>query len=889
MLRTWNRLRRQGKIQPIGRFAFPLAAGLIGWTGGERPAMAAQEPALPAAAGAAQENLVEPIIEQYCYGCHGLGAKKGGVALDGIVELEAARNAPTVWLAVLKNVRSGIMPPADKPQLSTQEKGILEQWIKRDAFQIDPANPDPGHVTVRRLNRTEYRNTVRDLIGVEFDTAGEFPPDDTGHGFDNNGDVLTLSPLLLEKYLAAANTIISQTVPRTARVMAEKQVPGRRFQPPDDPNASKPDESKPKPVNPPLVSLSYYKPATISATEPVEHDGDYHLVLDLTANERFVDGQNDANRCLLIVRIDGEEQLKHEFSRQDNKLFRFEFDRAWKAGDHTVSLEVQPLTPDETQTRELALRVQSLSIRGPKADQFWVQPANYERHFPGPVPTDAAGQRAYARARLAAFAERAFRRPVDETTKDRLAALAESFYRQPGQPFEAGVAQGMVAILTSPRFLFREEEPEPGSAGPYPLVDEYSLASRLSYFLWSTMPDAELMGLAAKHELRANLPAQVSRMLDDKRSAEFFRHFVGQWLQARDIETVISNATAILAGDVTVDADYESRRERFRALIRKRPEELTEEEKAEMKAAREAFQAANQRAGTLELSGPLRRAMRRESEMLFEHVLRNDKPLVELLDSRYTFLNDRLARQYGIQGVTGEEMRLVELPVDSPRGGILTQGTVLAVTSNPDRTSPVKRGLYILDNILGSPPAPPPPNIPSLEEAGKKVEGRTPTVRESMELHRSEPSCSGCHSRMDPLGLALENYNALGRWRVNERGGAIDASGSLITGEPFQELGSLKKILVQNHRQEFYRCLTEKLLTYALGRGLDYHDAEVTDQIVTRINAGDGHAAALLSAIIESAPFQKSRRFTDPQAHNPPVHGSTRLADQAPRGADHER
>ncbi len=252
--------------------------------------------------------------------------------------------------------------------------------------------------------------------------------------------------------------------------------------------------------------------------------------------------------------------------------------------------------------------------------------------------------------------------------------------------------------------------------------------------------------------------------------------------------------------------------------------------------------------------------MQRETEMYFEHVVKQDRPLVELLESDYTFLNERLAKHYAIEGVKGDSMRLVKLAAGSPRGGILTQGTVLAVTSNPDRTSPVKRGLYILDNILGSPPAPPPPNIPPLEDSAKKVGGRTPTVREAMVLHRKEALCASCHARLDPLGLGLENFNALGRWRDKERADAVDASGTLITGESFRGISDLKKILVERHRRDFYRCLTEKMLTYALGRGLDTYDVQAVDTIVNRLESTGGHASGLIAGITQSAPFQKRRR-----------------------------
>ncbi len=842
-----DRSTRAGRCSLAMRRLVGLAvAAMVAWSAPRTRALAAAD-SVPAR----YDEEVRPVLEEFCYGCHGLGAKKGGVALDRFPDEAAARNEPKLWHSVLKNVRSGIMPPADKPQPSAADRRLLEDWIKYGALAIDPRDPDPGRVTVRRLNRVEYRNTIRDLLGVDYDTTSEFPPDDTGYGFDNIGDVLTLSPMLLEKYLNAANAIISRAVPTVAKVVAERVIPGASFR---RDGAGKVEAGP--------ATLSYYEPATVSTTIDVAHDGRYRLILDLTAAERYVDGVNDYNRCRLLFRADGGELLRREFVRQDNKPFHFAFDRDWKAGPHALSIEVQPLTPDQKRVRSLSFRIQSVTLRGPMDERYWVRPAGYDRYFPGEIPADAGGRRLYARRILGRFAERAFRHPVDDETQDRLAALAESVWSREGQTFEAGVAQAMAAVLTSPRFLFREETAEPGSTGRYPLVAEHDLASRLSYFLWSSMPDAELIGLAGEHRLRASLRAQVDRMLADPRSSEFFHNFVGQWLQARDIETVIVNAPAVISRDEPRDPATEKRRERFRALSRKPPETLTMAELEELRDARAAFFGSFRRYREFELTRDLRRAMRSETEMLFEHVVREDRPLRELLDCDYTFLNERLAKFYGIEGVRGDQMRRVALPAGSPRGGILTQGTVLAVTSNPDRTSPVKRGLYILDNILGSPPAPPPPNIPPLEEAGKKVAGRTPTLRQSLALHRSQASCAQCHARMDPLGLALENFNALGRWRDKERTEPVDAAGKLITGESFKDARELKKILVARHRREYYRCLTEKLLTYALGRGLEAYDVHAVDTIVERIEGQDGRASALIAAIIDSAPFQKRRRST---------------------------
>ena len=575
------------------------------------------------------EKQVRPILEDRCFACHGNGIKKGGVDLDA-----ASPDDQKLWWTVLKNVRSGIMPPADKPQPNAGERKALEDWIKSGAFGIDPANPDPGRVTVRRLNRVEYRNTIRDLIGVDYDTTAEFPPDDTGHGFDNIGDVLTLSPLQLEKYLAAASSIIARAVPSVPKVVAERIIPGSTFRPS---GGAVTDETGP-------TSISYYKPAKVSNTVSVEHDGRFQLVLDLSATERFVDGQNDYNRCRLIFRADGEELLRREFARQEGNRLHFEFDRQWKAGPHELTLEVEPLTPDQKQVRSLAIRIQSVTLRGPMDQRFWVRPTDYARFFPNDVPKDAVGRRPYARELLGRFATRAFRRPVDERTKDRLTALAESFWTQEGQTFESGVSQAMTAVLTSPRFLFREEDAESGSTGQYPLVDEYALASRLSYFLWSTMPDDELIRLAGEKQLRKQLNPQVKRMLADPRSAEFIRHFVGQWLQARDIETVLINAQAVISRDEAPNPEADLRRARFRELNRKPAETLTDAEKKELQEARAAFPRNFSRFREFELTRELRQALRRESEMLFEHVLREDRSLVELLDCDYLFLNERLAK-----------------------------------------------------------------------------------------------------------------------------------------------------------------------------------------------------------------------------------------------------
>jgi hypothetical protein len=811
--------------------------------------------------GAQFRKDVQPILTEFCYDCHADGANKGGVALDEFKSDQVLLEDHDLWWKALKNLRANLMPPAKKPQPTDEQKRQIEQWIKTAVFGIDPNNPDPGRVTVRRLNRVEYRNTIRDLMGVDFDTEKEFPPDDAGRGFDNIGDVLTLPPMLLEKYLAAARTVVTKAVPTVSGVPVEEVIPGRRFRRGDGESSGQTNRGASS------LSLSYYDSASVSNTFKAIDAGRYQVVLDMTANERYVDNQFDYNKCRVVFKSDGEELLRQEYTREGGRALHYEFERNWKPGNHELVLELTPLTPDQKQVRSLTIRMDSVTVRGPTEAKHWVHPKNYERFFTKSVPGNAPDRRQYAREILGEFVRKAYRRPVDQPTVDRLVALAETTYDQPGKTFESGVAQAMVAVLASPRFLFREEGVEVVAGGrpatTHPLVDEHALASRLSYFFWSSMPDDELFRLADHQNLRKNLQAQIVRLLADPQSEALVRNFTGQWLQARDIETVSIDARQVLGREAAPDPEFERRRQRFRQLRDKPEESLTAEEKKEVADMRGTFSQRFGRQPRAELTGDLRRAMRQETEKVFEHVVRDDSSLLELIDSDYTFLNERLARHYGLTNlnVVGDEMRLVMLPPESPRGGILTQGTVLAVTSNPTRTSPVKRGLFVLDNILGTPPAPPPPDIPPLEDATKDIKDRPVSLRETLALHREAPLCSSCHNRMDPLGLALENFNAMGMWRDQERSQPIDATGKLLSGESFTNVKELKRILATNHAVEFYRTLTEKMLTYALGRGLEYYDVATVDSLVERLEKTKGRPSELLAGIVESAPFQRTRAF----------------------------
>ncbi|MCX6950738.1 MAG: DUF1592 domain-containing protein [Verrucomicrobia bacterium] len=807
--------RAPARLSAVRTILVGMAAGAVAW---------AAEP------GATVVNFrknIEPLLKKYCYDCHADGVSKGKVSFDTFSSDAELVGRHDLWFAALKNVRAGIMPPledgAERP--SAAEVAQLTHWIKYEAFGLNPSAPDPGRVTVRRLNRTEYRNTINDLMGVEFNSDSEFPPDDTGNGFDNIGDVLTVSPLLLEKYLQAAEFIVDRAVPKVAKIMTETTATGREFRGAGGAGGGGAGKGGGGSGAPLLIT----RPAKVSRAFHVDQAETYKITAELEVRGSF---DFDPGRGTVICRVDGVEWFREAIAWSEKKTLSHVKDMTWSAGSHTVAFEIVPDGAKEGSTEKAAevtgpngtatrvdVRIVSVQVKGPLDPKHWTAPANYARFFPdGPAPADAAGRARYAAKLLGAFAARAYRRPVDAAHVAKLVEIARGTYTQPGRTFEEGIGRAMMGVLASPRFLFRIEAPLAGSA-PVADVDDYTLASRLSYFLWSTMPDDELIRLASRGELRRELRPQVARMLADPKAQSLVKNFIGQWLQVRDIESVPINARAVLGPS-----------------------------------------ARRNRDGRIEFDGPMRRAMRSETEMCFDHILKEDRSVLELLESNYTFLNQQLATHYGIPDVTGDQMRLVQLPPGSPRGGVLTQGSVLAVTSNPTRTSPVKRGLFVLDNILGTPPPPPPPDVPALEDAAKAFKGREPKLSEMLAVHRANKLCSSCHERMDPLGLAFENFNAMGIWRDKESQQTIEVAGQLVTGEKFASVSELKHILTHERHLDYYRCITEKLLTYGLGRGLDHRDTESVDQIVDRLEREGGKMSALLFGVIDSTPFQKLRR-----------------------------
>ncbi len=748
------------------------------------------------------EKEIVPLLEDYCYDCHGDSSKKGDVSLDEFKDLASHLEDRDLWLRVWKNVRRELMPPPEKDfQPTSEERRVLTSWIEKRVLKIDPENPDPGRVTIRRLNREEYRNTIGDLVGVRYNVDDNFPPDDTGFGFDTIGDVLTISPLLLEKYLMAAEGIAELALPSTQIRRRPIVIDPGNFRERDNREQS-------------ARFMEADKMHTVGVDRRFSKAGKYDLeVTYRIENERGRPQGQTANWRILV---DGRELERVDVSgaRRSGGVFRKEIDLS--EGDHRFEFSIVPGKPGEGEGT-WGVRVEDCRLIRQAGSEWALYPESYRRIFFKGLPPDGEQEReTYMREIVERFATRVFRRPAEKRTVDGLTRMALNRTREENAKFVDGVKLAVTAALTSPRFLFRSEvQAEPDNPGKVVPVDELALASRLSYFLWSSAPDEDLFALAVKGELRDNLRTQVDRMLADRKADRMVRNFVGQWLQARDLGGLNIDVRRILG----------ERNKRF-------AERIFDQE--------------------------IRRDMKLETELFFQHMVRENRPVLELLNAKYSFLNESLAKFYGVPGVKGRTHRRVEFGEDLwARGGILTQGTFLIVTSQPTRTSPVKRGLFVLENILGTPAPPAPPDVPELEEARKEVSSGT--MRELMVEHRQKALCKSCHERMDPIGLALENFNAIGQWREEEGGTPIDSAGQLVTGEKFSNVMELKEILASSRKQDFYRCLTEKMLTYALGRGVEYYDAPTVDSIVALLNRNDGTMVDLINGIVESTPFQKRR------------------------------
>jgi len=806
------------------------------------PARQAQEPK----SAAAFEKSVRPFIAANCAFCHSAKKQAGGLNLETYKTAASVIQGREVWEHVLEKMRTGEMPPKGMPRPDEAEMKAVMGWLEGEFERADRmAKPDPGRVTARRLNRAEYNNTVRDLLGVDARPADNFPQDDSGYGFDNIGDVLSLSPVLMEKYLAAA-----EQVARVAVFGAEPLKPTLvRLRP-----AGRKIKASTTPLTDyDVTGLSL--PNALHTTHRFPVDAEYTLRI-------FLGGVRPAGSepLRLALWVDGQQVKELSFDpdgiasfsddRQDFGGMTVDFRTRLTAGDHWLAVSIlkmyeglpasyngpspsQRPTPPPPQFRpprnlpperveefrkrfEARLkekvpvneaRVSSLEVGGPYEQAKGPAAESLKKiYICGHL--DGRHEAGCDRRIMSGLARRAYRRPVTAEEVGQLAGIL-SLARQQGDSFEEGLVQALQAMLVSPHFLFRIErdrgQDRRASRGEsMQQVGEHELASRLSYFLWSSMPDDELLRLADEGALRRPevLAAQVRRMLSDPKSGALAENFGGQWLELRKLESITPD------------------RERFP-----------------------------------EYDEYLRLSMRRETELFFEHIAREDRSIVEFIDADYSFLNERLAQFYHIPGVKGPEFRRVALAGHPQRGGVLTQASVLTVSSYATRTSPVLRGKWILENVLASPPPPPPPDVPNLDEA--KV-GTSASLRQQLEEHRKNTTCASCHSRMDPLGFGLENFDAIGAWRTQDGKFPVDASGTLPDGRSFRGPGELKTILKAD-RVAFAECLTEKLLTYALGRGLERYDRPTVKRIAGRVAANDFRFSSLTLEIINSLPFQMRR------------------------------
>lgn len=738
------------------------------------------------------ETDIRPLLQKHCYDCHGQKKQRAGLNLEKYADEQSILEGRKVWEHVASMIRSREMPPERKTAMppTQEERDKLFQWITDTTSKIDCSGiHDPGRVTMRRLNRFEYNNTIRDLVGVDFKPAADFPSDDVGYGFDNIGDVLSLPPILFEKYLSAAEKITDAAIDAEPLRGPIETIEGEKLAGGSSgPNGTRQLASSGK----------------ISAEVNAASDANY--VVRISAYEMHA-GKEFAKFAFIV---DGKKLQTFDIKGRIETPQTFALRLPLKAGKHTIEAEFlndfyDPKNPDP-KDRDRNMGVSAIELQGPieqSPEKKPTSPLHRKILFRTPKP-DMSNAEDCARAILVAFARRAFRRPVEREELDRLIELSRSVMLE-GESFERAIEVSIQAILVSPHFLFRvETDAEPDNPKAIHPITEYELASRLSYFVWSSMPDEELLKLASQNALRSGttLKQQVQRMLKDPKGQSFIESFSGQWLQTRNLKQMTPDPKLFPTFDEQ-----------------------------------------------------LREAMRQETELFFGEIVRGNHSILDLLDADFTFVNERLAKHYGLNGVKGEKFQRVKL--DGPkRAGVLTQGSILTLTSNPTRTSPVKRGKWVLENILGTPPPPPPPEVEELKNDEKSV--LSGSLRQRMEQHRANPSCASCHQKMDPLGFGFENFDAIGGWRTQDGKFDIDPAGTLPSGESFKTPRELREIL-KKFKAEFARCLTEKMLTYALGRGLEYYDKCTVDSLVQKLEQDNYRIGGMIEEIVQSDPFQKRR------------------------------
>lgn len=729
---------------------------------------------------------VSLFFEEHCLSCHGESRKKGGLTLEPLRSEPAVSAHRDTWQKIAKLLESHEMPPEKRPPPGEGARAAVVAWIRGELARVDCSGPiDPGRCTIRRLNRAEYRNTIRDLVGIDFAASESFPADEVGYGFDNIGDVLSMAPLLVESYVDAADAIVEEAFNPGSKTF-RRRFEAEREQATTDVSQVSDD------------SLSINKNGEVFTTCEFPVDGEYTFRANAYAQQA---GPEPARMGIFV---DGVELHRFDVTAENLPVLHEARVRVG-AGKRRLSVAylnnyVNNTSPDPKLRGDRNLIVDWFEVEAPATGSL---PAPYLRLF-GPSREHAANGGEVARRILQDFAPRAYRRDLAPQELERLLEVVETA-REAGDVLEDAVRVALKVILASPHFLFRVERIEaPSTPEAIHPVTDFELATRLSYFLWSTMPDAELLALAREGRLheKETLVAQTRRLLEDRRSWALVENFAGQWLQTRFLDAASPDPQLFSAFDAE-----------------------------------------------------LREAMRQETLLFFESLLREGRSIADLIDADYTFLNERLARHYGIPGVVGDEFRKVRIE-DGTRGGLLTMGSFLTITSNPTRTSPVKRGRWILEQLLGEPPPPPPPNVPALVEPKANVEAAS--LRQRMEKHREDPNCAVCHTRMDAMGFAFENFDAIGSWRDFDGSIPIDPSGSFPDGRSFEGAAGLKKVL-RGDLRKVARALCEKMLTYALGRGLEYPDGCVVEKITGALEQGGYKLPALVTEIVLSEPFLLKR------------------------------
>ena len=729
-------------------------------------------------------NEVLPLLEEYCYDCHGDGAQKGGFAMDELISLGNFEEHHEMWDRVWKNAYNRNMPPANVDQPQDREISKILSWIEKESFQYNPGQIDPGHVVLRRLNRTEYENTIKDLFQVTIDAKNYFPADDTGYGFDTIGEVLTLSPLLMEKYMGMAEIVMEKILGPI-----DDQGENIRFITDDIKGGRKHGDLRVLPSQ-----------GSFTISHQSDMGGEYEAKVWASASRA------------------GDELAKIEVSINGSKIKTFSIDSEYpqkliytfkyyakEKSSNKISLSFindffDPKNKNP-KLRDRNLYVKKIEISFPKGVAFKFKDSR--SHLLGEWETEKIDDD-HAVKSLEQWIPRIYRMTLEEKEMYRHKAFYAMMTKNGLSAVEA-LRQTYKAALVSPRFLFREErKEEKKSNSNYRQIDEFALAHRMSYFLWSSIPDDSLWELAKKGKLRENFRQEFNRMISDKKIEGFINNFCGQWLQLRDLN-----------------------------LVNPDPEQFPR------------------------FTDQVRKSMIQETQEFFKYLLIQNLPIDLILGANFSMINQDLARYYRLQGKYDEKFRKVIFKGKDlkKRGGILTHGSILTITSNPTRTSPVKRGKWVLDNLLAAPPRDPPPEVTELEKPHEESHNKL-TLRQQMSRHSKNPACYSCHASMDNLGYAMENFDAVGNWRTEEGGEFVDVSGKLSSGEEFNGIDELQTFLLENKKQSIVRCITQKLFVYGIGRGLTYKDRKAVDQVVASFEKDQVNFADLLFQVFVSQPFQ---------------------------------